>query len=81
MKTTLDLDDDLREKLLHLAAQHQDEDLSRIINRAIRQYVEDLEANQQEERLQRIRALWGSISDEDADHMRAVVKDLRENWR
>ena len=81
MKTTLDLDDDLREKLLHLAAQREDEDLSRIINNAIRQYFEDLEANQQEERLQRVRALWGSVSDEDADYMRAVVKDLRENWR
>ena len=53
MKTTLDLDDDLREKLLHLAAQREDEDLSRIINNAIRQYFEDLEANQQKERLQR----------------------------
>lgn len=57
MKTTLDLDDDLREKLLHLAAQREDEDLSRIINNAIRQYFEDLEANQQKERLQRVRAL------------------------
>ncbi len=81
MKTTLDLDDDLREKLLHLAAQHQDEDLSRIINRAIRQYVEDLEANQQEERLQRVLALAGSISEQDAEAAHARLREVREQWQ
>ncbi|MEO9255601.1 MAG: type II toxin-antitoxin system VapB family antitoxin [Tepidiformaceae bacterium] len=81
MRTTVEIDDELRAKLMALAAARGEKGFSRIVNEAVRNYVEDLESDDRQQRLREIHALWGSIAGEDAEHMRAVVKDLRESWR
>ena len=81
MRTTVEIDDELRAKLIALAAARGEKGFSHILNEAVRNYVEGIESEDREERRRRMAALYGSISEEAAERMHATVRELRENWR
>lgn len=81
MRTTIELDETQLMKLKRLAAERGEKGYSRIISDALTRYFVELSAEEMEERRREVARLRGSISDEEAEHMRQVVRELRENWR
>jgi predicted transcriptional regulator len=79
MRTTIELPDEIRARLLESAARRGEKGFSRIVEEALRRYLDD-----EVERAARIEAalgVLGSFSDDEASVMRAEVRDLRERWR
>jgi len=79
MRTTIEIRDDLRARLLALAAQRGQKGFSKIVEEAVERYLADEE--RRAERLKEILALRGSLSREDAEEIRAEIRRLRQNWR
>lgn len=79
MRTTIELKDEHRAKLLELAARRREKGFSGIVAEAVEAYLRNLEsdADVREEAL-RQRA---SISAEEAERLRAQTASLRESWR
>jgi metal-responsive CopG/Arc/MetJ family transcriptional regulator len=79
MRTTVEITDDQRAKLLELAAQRGEKGFSRLVQEAIDGY---LERNQ--DRQERIRAaisVLGTVDDETAEELRRTARELRQSWR
>jgi predicted transcriptional regulator len=79
MRTTIEIRDDLRARLLALAAKRRQKGFSRIIEEALERYFRDEEGRS--DRLARVLALRGTLSAEDAAEIRAEIGELRRNWR
>lgn len=79
MKTSVEIDDEHRVRLLELAAKRGDKDLAGVMAEAIETYLAVMDGDQ--ERWRTALALRGSLSDEDAEELRAAVSRLREGWR
>jgi len=79
MRTTIEIKDEHRAKLLELAARRGEKGFSRLVGEAIERYLESLEDEEQarEDALE----LRGALSDEQADELEARVGALRESWR
>ncbi len=81
VRTTIELDDKLREALIKRAAERGDKGYSRLIEDALREYLARHESSEREQRAAAIRAVTGSFSEEEADQMEAVIKEVRRTWR
>ena len=79
MRTTVEIRDDLRARLLALAAERGEKGFSKIVEEALERYF--AEADRDARRRQEILALRGSLSAEDAAEIRAEIRELRRNWR
>lgn len=79
MRTTVEIRDDLRAKLLALAAERGEKGYSRIVEEALERYLTERERS--EEGLRELLALRGSLSDEDAEAVRGEIRELRSGWR
>lgn len=79
MRTTIEMRDDHRAALLQLAAKRGEKGFSSIVAEAISAYLASVTAT--EERLRRAAQLRGSLSEDEADEMRASAARLREEWR
>lgn len=79
MRTTVEIKDDLRAKLLSLAAKRKLKGFSSLVEEALESYLGH--DNSKEQRIERALAVKGSLTDEDADAMNAVVSELRSKWR
>lgn len=79
MRTTVEIRDDLRARLLALAAERGEKGYSRIVEEALERYLSDEDRSQ--ERLSGLLALRGSLSDEDAQAVRDEIRKLRASWR
>lgn len=79
MRTTVEIRDDLRAKLLALAAERGEKGYSRIVEEALELYLTERERS--EEGLRELLALRGSLSDEDAEAVRGEIRKLRSGWR
>ena len=79
MRTTIELPNSLRAKLLELAARRGEKGFSGIVREAIERYLDSLGARDEE--LRRAESLLGGLSDADADQLEASVRRLREHWR
>lgn len=81
MRTTVEIDDVQLARLKVLAAQRGEKGYSRLINEALKRYLAEMSEAEREERRKTVAALKGSLSDEEADEARRVIRELRENWR
>lgn len=79
MRTTIEIRDDLRARLLGLAATRGEKGYSKIVEEALERYL--LEESRSDERLDEVLALRGSLSDDDAAAVRAEIATLRSGWR
>lgn len=79
MRTTIDLPDDLRARLLALAAGRGEKGFSRIVREAVAAYLaaEDLKPSLVSE----ARGVLGTLTAEEADRLSESVSELRAHWR
>lgn len=77
MRTTIELPDELRERLLAVAAMRGEKGYSQIIVEALEKYLDEIEVVDQRQRLSRLRGVW---SDEEAEEVARSVKELRSHW-
>jgi predicted transcriptional regulator len=79
VRTTIELRDEHRARLVELAARRGEKGFSRLVAEALDEYL------QREERQARLRqtalAARGSLSEEEGDALRREVTRLREHWR
>ncbi len=79
MRTTVEIPDHQRARLLELAAQRGEVGFSRLVQEAIDLY---LHANQaRRAQIERGRAVLGTFDEGEAESLRASVKRLRGRWR
>lgn len=79
MRTTIELDDHLRAKLLEAAAKRGEKGFSSIVCEALSEYFD--EASRREERVRDALAVLGSVSDDEADRLDKDFRRLRRSWR
>lgn len=79
MRTTIELRDDQRARLLEIAARRGEKGFSGLIQEAVDRYLEHLVA--QEHRIREALLVIGAVDDEGAEHMEGVVRQLRGGWR
>ncbi len=79
MRTTVEIKDEHRARLLELAARRGEKGFSNLINEALDEHLRRIDANG--EARQRALALRGSLSRKDADRLRQAAAELRESWR
>jgi metal-responsive CopG/Arc/MetJ family transcriptional regulator len=79
MRTTIEIPDRLRARLLALAARRGEKGYSRLVEEAIARYLEEWEGRAKVVR--DAQAAMGSLSEAEADALEESVKALRERWR
>lgn len=79
MKVTVELKDEDRSRLLQLAAQDPDKDLARLVAEAIQFFLDShsLESSRKE----RVEALRGCLSEEEAKAFSEALGRIRSSWR
>lgn len=79
MRTTIELRDDQRARLLEIAAQEGRKGFSHLIQEAVDRFLDD-EADRREEMAQTL-ALVGAFGPEQAEALRTRTRGLRARWR
>jgi predicted transcriptional regulator len=79
MRTTIEIEDEHRARLLELAARRGEKGFSRLVNEALEQYLAAVE--RREEATRRALMLQGSLEEDQAAAMRQAVAELRKSWR
>lgn len=79
MRTTVELSDEIRARLLEMAARRGERGFSALVEEAVARYLEDEERRRQ--RVEDARSVIGAMAEEDAGELEASVKGLRERWR
>ena len=79
VRTTVEISDEQRSRLLELAARRGEKGFSRIVQEALDAYLQA--ADGLDEPRRRALALRGAIDEQDAEAMLATARDLREHWR
>lgn len=79
MRTTIELRDDQRAKLLELAARRAQKGFSALIEEAVDRYLAEEETRAAAVR--KALATEGSLTDEEASALRNYTRKLRKSWR
>jgi len=79
MRTTIEIKDEHRARLLDLAARRGGKGFSDIVAEAIDLYLLALSGD--EERRRSALRLRGSLDDAEAEELREATRSLRESWR
>ena len=79
MRTTVEIADEHRARLLELAARRGEKGFSRIISEAIEQYLAALDRSEADRRA--VLGLRGSLSRKQAERLRADTTEIRRAWR
>lgn len=81
MRTTIEIDEEVRAALIQRAAERGERGYSEIINEILKRYFGLEEQALREERARSIEALSGSISEETAQQMHEAIARSRRQWR
>jgi predicted transcriptional regulator len=79
MRTTVELSDAVRARLLELAARRGERGFSALVEEAVERYLEGEERRRSQ--AERAKSVIGSLSEGEADELEASVRSLRERWR
>ena len=79
MRTTVEIKNEHRAKLLELAARRGKKGFSDLIEEALELYLDSLQSDEQARR--KALATRGSLSAEQTDKLRQCAHELRERWR
>lgn len=79
MRTTVEMKPEHRSALLALAARRGEKGFSSVLAEAIDVYLKERDLHRKRKDI--LLAAGGSLSGEDANHLRSVTKELRDNWR
>ncbi len=79
MRTTIEIADEHRARLVELAARRKEKGFSRIVSEAIEQYLEALDRAASDRR--KALKLRGSLSPEQAERLETETTRIRSCWR
>ena len=79
MRTTVEIRDEHRARLLELAGRRREKGFSRLVDEAVALYLEQQE--RQEGARRRALSLRGSLDDEESLELRRRALAIREEWR
>ncbi|MGH7545900.1 MAG: hypothetical protein ACREKI_06930 [Gemmatimonadota bacterium] len=79
MRTTIEIPDELRAKLLEIAARRGEKGYSRLVEEAIGRFLAEWEGR--EEVIRGASAVIGSLSEADAAALEESVEAVRKAWR
>lgn len=79
MRTTIELPDELRARLLALAARRGENGFSHLVQEALTRYLDELD--RRDELARKAKSAIGSLSDRDAEALESSVRSLRGSWR
>lgn len=79
MRTTIELRDDQRARLLEVAAREGRKGFSHLIQEAVDRFLED--EKRRGEEVAAALEMVGSLAPEDARALRERTRELREHWR
>jgi metal-responsive CopG/Arc/MetJ family transcriptional regulator len=79
MRTTVELPDEIRAKLLEMAARRGERGFSGIVEEALERYL--AEEERRRERADAARSVLGTLDDEEAEALLESVRRLRDRWR
>ena len=79
MRTTIELTDRQRAKLLEIAARRGEKGFSHLVREAVERYLD--EEALRRSHLDAARAVLGSLTDREAGELARSVKRIRETWR
>ena len=79
MRTTVEIADEHRARLVELAARRKEKGFSRIVSEAIEQYLEALDRAEADRR--KALKLRGSLSPEQAERLETETTRIRTSWR
>lgn len=79
MRTTVEIKDEHRARLLELAAKRREKGFSGVLAEAIEGYL--AEAGRDQERRRAALELRGSLSDAEAEELLQTTRRIRETWR
>jgi predicted DNA-binding protein len=79
MRTTIEIPDWQRARLVELAARLGEKGFSRLVQEAIDLYLREIE--QGDERARRALEALGQLDDASAEHLEETVRTLRSKWR
>jgi len=79
MRTTIEMKPEHRARILEIAASKGHKGFSAIVSEALDYYLEAEKGRKEAQR--RLLKLKGSITEDEADQMRAEIRKLRASWR
>lgn len=79
MRTTVELSDETRARLLELAARRGERGFSALVEEAVARYLDEEERRRR--RAEEARSVLGAMDEEEATALAASVRRLRERWR
>jgi DNA anti-recombination protein RmuC len=79
MRTTVEIRNDQRAKLLDLAAQRGEKGFSRLVEEALDEYLRT--GNGRDERVRRALRAIGSLDSDAADRLEESARRIRATWR
>jgi len=79
MRTTVELSDEVRAKLMELAARRGERGFSSLVEEALVQYLD--EEQRRRRSVEEAQAVIGAMDDEAATALEDSVRTLRERWR
>jgi predicted transcriptional regulator len=79
MRTTVEISDEQRARLLDLAARRGDKGFSGVVREAIDQYLANVGGRK--EAVERALAARGRLSGRDGEELEAAVREIRTRWR
>lgn len=79
MRTTIDLPDEQRAKLLELAAKRGEKGFSVLVQEAVAAYLEQQAGGS--ERVKRAIALRGALQGEEGEKLSEAAQEARRSWR
>jgi len=79
MRTTIEIPDEQRARLLELAADRGEKGFSRLVQEALDLYLKGEQARR--DRIESARSALGTLDDAEADELRGLVREIRARWR
>jgi predicted DNA-binding protein len=79
MRTTIELTDEQRARLLELAARQGEKGFSGIVQEAVDRYLDHLERG--DEGVQRALEVLGTLSEKSEESLKSSIRELRSRWR
>jgi predicted transcriptional regulator len=79
MRTTIEITDEQRARLLEIAARRGEKGFSRLVQEALDRYLAD--EGGRKERIDAALALGGTVGQKAADALEASVREVKRTWR
>lgn len=79
MRTTIEITDEQRARLMEIAGRRGEKGFSRIVQEAVDLYLDRM--NQSDDAVSEALEVIGSLSDKSAAKIEASIHDLRGRWR